>query len=68
MAKTQDWFLLADMDSTKLIIPPEIFPTSEHSHKNCYPHRENTSGCEERHTENHVDKVEKYNKLVGRGY
>ena len=69
--KAKDWFLLADIGSTQLVFPPEIFPTSERPDIVLYSIKtktviliELTAGCEERHNENHASKTEKYNNLV----
>ena len=71
LEKTRDWVLLADIGACKLIFPPEIFATSERPDIVLYSFSirtviliENTSGCEENHSENHGLKTDKYKDLV----
>ena len=69
--QAKDWVILADIGSTQLIFPPFIFPTSERPDIVLYSMKtrtviliENTSGCEEKQSDNHVFKLGKYGDLV----
>ena len=71
LEKAKDWVLLADIGPTMLIFPAEIFPTSERPDIVLYSIKtktviliENTSGCEENHSDNHSWKNTKYSDLV----
>ena len=69
--QAKDWSVLADLGPGQLIFPVEIFATSERPDIVLYSVSkkiiiliENTSGCEERHTDNHSKKVGSYDNLV----
>ena len=70
--RAKDWIVLADVGSSQLIFPVEIFATSDRPDVVIYSRSkkiviliENTSGCEENHSERHAWKIEKYKDLVG---
>ena len=71
LGKARDWVLLSDIGCTKMHFPSEIFVTSDRPDIVLYSTKtktviliENTSGCEENHSENHTLKTDKYFDLV----
>ena len=69
--RAKDWTVLADIGLSQLVFPVEIFATSIRPDVVLYSISkkivilvENTCGCEEKHSDNHLRKVDKYSDLV----
>ena len=69
--RAKDWILDADIGSCNLVFPTEIFVTSSRPDIVIYSTSsktviliENTSGCEENHSDNHSEKMRRYCDLV----